>query len=535
MKESFRQSMTWLHTWAGLLVGWVLFFVFLTGTFGYINAEVDRWMRPEQPILSAPRPIADLLRLAERRLRLQVSDAEFWQISLPEGRGSPDLYIGWRPRPVTGEKSSKFTREVLDNQTGSPIHRKVRETGGGGTLYAMHYALHYMPSRWAYYIVGICTMFMLVAILTGIVAHKKIFKDFFTFRPAKGQRSWLDGHNLLAVTALPFHVMITWSGLVFFLFTYMPIAVDALYPGDEARNQFFTQIYGFDRPDRSVDHPAASLAPLGSMLAQTEKIWGADTTASIVVDNPGRDNARVTFRPQSTIIGEREPLRFDGVTGIMRESAGARPVVSRFNNILLSLHEGRFAGPVLRLLYVVAGLAGAALIGTGLLLWSTKRKARLRQTMRPHFGIAVVDVLNLGTIIGLPIGVAAYFWANRVLPVEMTGRAAWEVHAMFITWSVTFLYTAVRPLDRAWIELCCLASAAYALLPLLNVVTTERHLGVTIPAGDWSLASIDLGMLVAGLFFAFLARNIQRKQIGDRAQRSKRAASRSELTAEAAE
>ena len=34
MKAAFRQSMAWLHTWAGLVVGWVLFFMFLTGTVG---------------------------------------------------------------------------------------------------------------------------------------------------------------------------------------------------------------------------------------------------------------------------------------------------------------------------------------------------------------------------------------------------------------------------------------------------------------------------------------------------------------------
>ncbi len=32
MKQGFRQSMNWVHTWSGLLVGWVLFMVFAAGT-----------------------------------------------------------------------------------------------------------------------------------------------------------------------------------------------------------------------------------------------------------------------------------------------------------------------------------------------------------------------------------------------------------------------------------------------------------------------------------------------------------------------
>ena len=34
MKNGFRQVAAWLHTWSGLTVGWVLFFVFVTGTAG---------------------------------------------------------------------------------------------------------------------------------------------------------------------------------------------------------------------------------------------------------------------------------------------------------------------------------------------------------------------------------------------------------------------------------------------------------------------------------------------------------------------
>ena len=47
MKNGFRQSMAWLHTWTGLLLGWLLFAIFLTGTIAYFRSEVTYWMRPE--------------------------------------------------------------------------------------------------------------------------------------------------------------------------------------------------------------------------------------------------------------------------------------------------------------------------------------------------------------------------------------------------------------------------------------------------------------------------------------------------------
>ncbi|KAG0751260.1 hypothetical protein G6F24_014486 [Rhizopus arrhizus] len=49
MKNGFRQSMAWLHTWTGLLVGWLLLLIFMAGTASYYREEISRWMRPELP------------------------------------------------------------------------------------------------------------------------------------------------------------------------------------------------------------------------------------------------------------------------------------------------------------------------------------------------------------------------------------------------------------------------------------------------------------------------------------------------------
>ena len=65
MGATFRQSMAWLHTWTGLTVGWVLYFIFLTGTVGYLNNEVDRWMRPEAPVVVALPAAPEIIKHAQ--------------------------------------------------------------------------------------------------------------------------------------------------------------------------------------------------------------------------------------------------------------------------------------------------------------------------------------------------------------------------------------------------------------------------------------------------------------------------------------
>lgn len=499
MTHPFRQAMAELHTWAGLVCGWLLYFVFLTGTLGYFDTEIDAWMRPEAPqrvAMSADRAIA----LAEARIADQAPLNDQFIIYPPSGRDVAELTVFWRTTPDgTGAATSRT--EVLDRTTGRPL--TARATGGGEALYAMHYALHYLPTDVAYWIVGVCTMFMLVAISSGVIAHKRIFRDFFTFRPGKGQRSWLDAHNLLGVLALPFHLMMTYSGLIFFCFMYMPVLIAASYgAGDAGREAFFAEAFRNDVAPRTGT--AAPLASLAAMAAEAEAIWGPSQVRSIDVRRAGDASARVTLtRTHVTPASNGDRLVFDGATGERLPSAveprsGPRLV----NDTMMSLHEGLFAGPALRWLYFLSGVIGTAMVGTGLVLWTAKRRKALAPA---HAGLALVERLNAGTLAGLPVGIAAYFWANRLLPVDWAPRADFELHALFAAWAATLVYAALRPINGVWRDAFATAGSLLVLVPLLNAATTNRHLGVSLPAGDWLFAGFDLTACAFGAAFLWAA------------------------------
>lgn len=531
MKRGFRQTMAWLHTWAGLLPGWVLYFVFVTGTVGYFQIEIGRWMQPELP-LTAPVPaLSDMLGSAERYLRREAAAAEWWSIELPFGRHGPDLRVFWTEAFENGQ--TRTHARVFDwNAAAFREPPMTRDTGGGYELYRMHYNLRYMSRGLAYAIVGVCTMFMLVAIVSGIVTHKRIFKDLFTFRPGTGQRAWLDGHNAVSVLALPFIVMITYSGLVFIMTEYMPAAVDVLY-GDE-RPQMGDDIFPqFERPRPA--HRTAPMLPLAHFLADVRRQWGDRAEVwRVRVVNPGDANARIEFwdAGMGTVGQEaRNKLNFDAVDGHLLESiTDARSVPVQTESAFFGLHEGLFAGPLLRWLYFASGVFGCVMIATGLVLWTVKRRAMALRGSAWGFGHDLVERLNIGTVVGLPIAVAVYFWANRLLPVDLPNRAAWEMHSLFIAWGLMFAYAAGRPLVRAWIEECSIGAGAFALLPLVNALTTDRHLGVTIPAGDWALAGFDLTVLCVGIVLGLLA-----FKIGGRAHEATMAQKRRALSSDVAE
>jgi uncharacterized iron-regulated membrane protein len=503
MKKTFRQSMSWLHTWAGLSVGWILYFIFITGTAGYFDSEIDRWMQPEIPHSIGIEDPARMLELAEQRLHQVAPQGQWWHVEFPVNRNRPFLEIDWE----VGEEEGL---EILHPQTGQPII--ARATGGGRLLYRMHYRLHYMSTRLAYWLVSLCSMFMLVALISAIIIHKRIFKDFFTFRPGKRQRSWLDMHNVFSVLALPFHLMITFSGLIFLAFTTMPLIIAGSYGNaDDSRQTFSDEAFNY-YPSMSAAAIPAKILPLTYFLSDGESRWGQGTISYLNIYNPTDANARVEVNETQPFgLTDGRELTYDGISGEWLHGAGeTQSGPSLFRDVMLNLHEGLFAGIFLRWLYFLSGLCGAAMIATGLILWATKRRANAQRENKPHKGLALVERLNIGSIIGLPIAIAVYFWANRLLPIDIPDRGELEVLALFINWGLCFIYPLLRPLKRAWIELCWIAAALYGLLPILNGLTSERHLGASLVQQDWVMAGFDITMLVFGMVLTWIAMRLQK-------------------------
>ena len=285
MKATLGQSMDWLHTWAGLLLGWVLYFMFVTGTLAYLDTEIDRWMMPELPMAAAPGNAALALEHATDALKADAPGAINWRIRLPVDRNQPYTTVRWRgAQDGTKAQSGKLR---LDPVTGNAL--SVRETGGGQALYRMHWQLHYLPRLVGEWIVGIASLCMFVALLTGVVIHRKLFADFFTFRAGKGQRSWLDAHNLTSVVSLPFQLMITYSGLLFLMFTYLPLMIAVWYgPGQEGRQVFFDE--AFPRPAAlEASAERAPLVALSSVYTTAQSSLDDDDkeVVSLAVQNPG--------------------------------------------------------------------------------------------------------------------------------------------------------------------------------------------------------------------------------------------------------
>ncbi|MDY6460207.1 PepSY-associated TM helix domain-containing protein [Acinetobacter faecalis] len=538
-QEGPRQSMSWLHTWASLILGWLLYAIFVTGTLSFFQNEITVWMKPElhQSVPQATQ--VQQTQVALNYLQKNHPDATAWNIQLPNSRQNTTLITvrkqGEDPRARRGG-----TRITIDSATGQTL--EARETRGGSFLYRFHFELYGMPRMWSRWIVGIATLLMFVAIISGVITHKKIFKDFFTFRSGKGQRSWLDAHNATAVLALPFHIMITFSGLLLLLFTIMPWGVERVYEGRgeflQDQNRALVQENKESKPSDAASNrnqPAnaeraqgaergekrrgrdkkeaqpAELTNVAPILAYAQQEWKNNPIGTISIIAPNTNQAKIELRAlhgeSVTYRNVYASLQFDGVTGknITDDSSSLKNpnIPMGIYNVFTTLHEARGVDIALRWLLFLSGIVGTVMVATGLILWCVKRAPQQQKQGYKSFGYRLVEVTNIAAIIGLPIACAAYFYANRFIPADMDMRLNWEIRTFFVVWLLTLIYPIFRSSRQAWLELLALATVLFALLPILNFMTGGQALWNSIAYGQWVIASFDLAMWVLTIVFAF--------------------------------
>nr|WP_315380465.1 PepSY-associated TM helix domain-containing protein [uncultured Sphingomonas sp.] len=472
VRDGARQAMAWLHGWTGLLLGWVLFVMCLAGTLSVFKPEIGRWMRPET---TATTDRATALTTAGAWLGKNAPNSFGWYLTLPTDR--------MNTVEATYDPGTGFVYRALDPVSGAPA---PRETLGGEFFYRLHFELQ-LPFPWGRLLASLAAMVLLLGLITGIIAHRRIFKDFFTFRPSKGQRSWLDGHNAVGVLALPFHVMISFTGLLTLATLNMPWAIKANYGQDMAA---MFQAFQPGQIDRPAAGKPAPLAPLAPMLAEAERRLG-QPVGRVTIAHPGDAAAVVTmFRDDARQIAYAAgAVSFEGTTGrVLADFTENRPALQTYG-VAYGLHLARFAPLATRWLYFLCGAMLTLAVASGMVLWVVKRRERAPLSL----GNRIVERLNAGVLTGVPIGCIAFLLANRLLPLGMTDRAGAEVSVALWSAAAALAVGAVLAPKRSW--------------PLLLTLLALGCAAAALPGGafaDAVQASVSLSLLAAALAFGWL-------------------------------
>ncbi|MCB4362642.1 PepSY domain-containing protein [Hydrogenophaga taeniospiralis] len=547
MLQNFRLSMTWLHTWFGLVLGFVLMVVFFFGSLSVFDREIDRWAVPQTRFEPQPMPSFDTLLLPGLR-QVQPDPDEFAREAprLIDTRQAPlparesleaDEYwaytthrdpvlrmgVGFKvPNPKDPSAHNHIHGEVtIDPRSGTPLRADQLKIGSE-FFYPLHYSLHLNWNSIGIYIVGFAALVMLAALVSGVVIHRKFFREFFTFRPKKHtQRSALDLHNLTGVLALPFHFFFAFTGLAIFVsFYFLPVAHTQLKPLHDRHEVMEAAATGL--PHEAAGVPAG-LASVDAMVQEAKRRWAARDMAGevgfLVVSHVGDANSYVSVyragSDQVALVGQG--VHFKASTGELLREDPPRSAVGSVNEFLTGLHLQHFEHWLLRWLYVLGGLMGCVCIATGFVFFVEKRKKQ--HARAGSAGSRVVDALAVTTVTGMLIATLSMLVANRLLPADLAGKGDWEQLAFWGSWLLAMAHAFWRSAavaqartNPAWREQCRALAALALAAVLLNGITTGDHLVKTLGEGYWPVAGLDLSLLLSAAVASFAARRLRARE-----------------------
>jgi len=539
MFKTFRLSMTWVHTWFGLVLGFVLMACFFFGSLSVYDREIDRWAIPASRFEPQPMPSFDrMLEPAFRTIKLDAATRAEAQTRsrspLPETLPLHEwgaytthrdpvlqMWSGFElPDPKDPENDHAFGSLTLDPRSGTPLPETALKIGSR-FFYPMHYSLHLHWMDLGYWIVGLAAMAMLAALVTGIVMHRKIFRELFTFRPRKHlQRSTLDLHNLTGVVALPFHFIFALSGLIIFANLYFPVSGTLLKPLAEAHEK--AEIARSGLPEHAAGI-AAPLASVDAMVAKAQRRWAARGMAGEVgllsIHHVGHANATVSVYRAGTdrVTLTGEGIHFKGSSGTVIREDEAVSAVHGINDFITGLHLQHFRHWMLRALYFAGGLAGCACIATGFIFFVEKRKRQ--HAKQGKAGARWVDALAVTTVTGMLCATVAMLVGNRLLPADLPLRGDWEERIFWSVWIAALVHAFWRSapvlqgrIAPAWREQCWALAALCTAAVLLNWATTGDHLLKTLSMRYWPVAGVDLVLLASAWLSMLAARRIGRRE-----------------------
>ncbi|TWI69091.1 putative iron-regulated membrane protein [Pseudoduganella lurida] len=542
MFQNYRLAMAWLHTWFGLALGFVLIVVFFFGSLSVFDREIDRWSIPATRFAPQPMPsfdkllqpvFKDMQPLEEQRALVRGSvDGELparfenvirWGAYTTHRDPVLSLFAVYPIPNAKDPETTIFAARTVDPRDGSALPDD-RLKVGSGFFYPLHYSLTLNWQNLGYWIVGFAALMMLVALVTGVIMHRKIFRELFTFRPNKStQRSMLDMHNLTGVVALPFHFFFAFTGLVIFAYIYFPVAHTQLTPIHDQHERLEAQETGLPHKPAGV---AAPIASVDAMVAEAQRRWAAKGMAGEVgylnVEHVGDVNSFVSVYRAGTdrVALTGEGIHFKATTGEVLREDPPPTIVGRINEFLTGLHLQHFRHWLLRWLYVLGGLAGCACIATGFLFFVEKRKRQHAKV--GSSGARIVDALSVTTVTGMLIAALGILIANRLLPDTMPAGWPWrgdmEKYCFWGVWIVAMAHAFWRTsvvaegkLAPAWREQCIAIAVLAVVAPVLNWITTGDHLLRTVGQGYWPVAGVDLFMLAGAAVAALAARHLGRR------------------------
>lgn len=345
------------HSALGLAAAALIYIVCLSGAAAVFLNEFKRWEQPAVPEMGQVSPEA-AQRFAEA-IHAAHPKASPLYIYLP-APDLPRLFVATEDHVWTGGPDGALLGEA------TPHWAEFLER--------LHIYLH-LPGVIGLTVVGLVGAALTGLIISGFLAHPKIFRDAFTLRWAGSRRlSQADLHNRLSVWGAPFHLVVAWTGAIMGLSSVMLFAVaGVLNGGDMAKTA--APIFGAVNPPNAAPAPFPDVA---AALRSLQPLAPAVKPSLVALTAPGSRGQTFEINavmPRRLIYAERYVFdaggRQTGRLGLSDDGLGKQVYASSY-----PLHFGSFGGLPVKLAYGLLGVGLCVITASGVTVWLSRRRDR---------------------------------------------------------------------------------------------------------------------------------------------------------------
>ncbi|MEX1198821.1 MAG: PepSY-associated TM helix domain-containing protein [Pseudohongiellaceae bacterium] len=453
------------HSWLGLLTGALMYLICLSGTLVVYYQYLERWEQPNVPEYRQLAPT--LVGHAYRNVLSQPQQVSGDMLIMLPTEESPHAYVAssigtWFLQP--------------DGRRGEPVAHPWTDMLGN-----LHLYLH-LPSTFGMVVVSAFGALLCALLLSGFLAHPRIFRDAFNLRLGGSRRlEQVDIHNRLSVWGAPFHLMIGITGAYFGLAALMnTIIAAAFFDGD--RDAATGAIHS---PAPVLQQEVAPMNVQGALERMNEVAPEAEPFYITIEDinTPGQYMIIGGRHHDRLIYGEQ--YRFDqqgeylGKAGYTDGPGGQQAIFSTYR-----IHFGHFGGYTMLILYGVFGLALTVVSVSGINIWLARRKRR--------------DYLNnlwTGLVWGTPPALAL----TALLAVLTSGAAT----AVYFWGTLVFSMGLAQWLDNDWRTRLVLQRCTAGLV--FAVVAGHLALFGRDSLSNSAALAVNTSLLLTGIAFLYLA------------------------------
>lgn len=461
-----------LHTWCGVVSALFLIVCFLAGALTLFLDDLNRWAAPPPPsVMPAP----------DARQQAQLLD---YMAAHPEITTTFTLHLRTTadaPAPLSWERDGEQFWATRD-ANGQWRRFSAPLPALGEVLDDLHRTAG-IPGAVGGYTMGVVAVLYALALISGtVLLLPRLKRQLFALRPEGGRRrAWLDLHNLLGLTALPFHLVIAITTAVFVFYAPLEQAMRALSPAADT--------------DVAEAAGQGELLPPATLLARAQAFAPALQAERMVFDAlDDRAEALVVVLGGTATGGRRLYVALNPYGGALRYRNSGGSFYHAASDAFAALHFGNYGGYPLRWLYFVLALAGAVLFYTGNLLWLGKRARGERRDVR------LLAALTVGTSCGAICGMATMLLTARFQPL-LPLAAETLAHASYY---LPFLAANAYALRRGAGATAALLCVSIALLCAIPATTGLAAVG-WLPFVPRLLLPVDATALLLAIALYLLA------------------------------